>query len=169
MSLCFQVDLLLKGEERATAETIESRAGGDPRTWTDADVAVILKETLAALSRHPWPGNVRELQNVIHRAILACRSDEITLQDLPPDYRTMDERALHENSMTTSSINDHEPVIPLKELERREIKKALRATNGSVGKAAKLLGIGRATLYRRLAELELPTGKDASSPSSESS
>jgi transcriptional regulator of acetoin/glycerol metabolism len=44
-------------------------------------------------------------------------------------------------------------VTPLKELERREIEKALRVTNGSVEKAAKLLGIGRATLFRRVAEM----------------
>lgn len=45
-------------------------------------------------------------------------------------------------------------VVPLRELENREIKKAMRVTKGSVGKAAKLLGIGRATLYRRLSEME---------------
>ena len=48
-----------------------------------------------------------------------------------------------------------EDIVPLRELERRAIQRALRATHGSVGRAAKLLGIGRATLYRRLAELEL--------------
>jgi transcriptional regulator of acetoin/glycerol metabolism len=56
---------------------------------------------------------------------------------------------------STQQLREHqETVIPLKELERREILKALRVTRGSVGQAAKLLGIGRATLYRRLAELE---------------
>jgi DNA-binding NtrC family response regulator len=46
-------------------------------------------------------------------------------------------------------------VVPLRDLERHAIEAALAATGGSVGKAAKLLGIGRATLYRRLAALEL--------------
>jgi DNA-binding NtrC family response regulator len=128
-------------------------------------VRSVSPETLEALSRHPWPGNVRELQNVIHRAVLACRSDEITLLDLPPDFRTADERMNENTAISNPTVDDLDgPVIPLKELERREIKKALRATNGSVGKAAKLLGIGRATLYRRLAELELPPGKELSSP-----
>jgi DNA-binding NtrC family response regulator len=128
-------------------------------------VRSVSPETLEALSRHPWPGNVRELQNVIHRAVLACRSDEITLLDLPPDFRTADERMNENTAISNPTVDDLDgPVIPLKELERREIKKALRATNGSVGKAAKLLGIGRATLYRRLAELELPPGKDLSAP-----
>lgn len=48
-----------------------------------------------------------------------------------------------------------ETVTPLKELERREIEKALRVTKGSVGKAAKLLGIGRATLYRRVEQFSI--------------
>jgi DNA-binding NtrC family response regulator len=48
-----------------------------------------------------------------------------------------------------------EEVIPLRDLERRAIERALRATNGSVTKAAKLLGIGRATLYRRLSSPEM--------------
>ncbi len=50
---------------------------------------------------------------------------------------------------------ESEEVVPLRELERRAIERALRAANGSVTKAAKLLGIGRATLYRRLASPEM--------------
>ncbi len=68
---------------------------------------------------------------------------------------------MNENTaISNPTVDDLDgPVIPLKELERRGNQKALRATNGSVGKAAKLLGIGRATLYRRLAELELPPAR----------
>jgi transcriptional regulator of acetoin/glycerol metabolism len=54
-----------------------------------------------------------------------------------------------------------EEVTPIAELERREILKALRVTGGSVGKSAKLLGIGRATLYRRLGELDVLPGDRA--------
>ncbi len=110
-------------------------------------------EALEVLSRHPWPGNVRELQNVVQRSILACRSEEITLQDLPSDFR---QGMPAQTSNGTSAAHDSDDeVVPLKELERRAIQKALRVTQGSVSKAAKLLGIGRATLYRRLAELDL--------------
>ena len=52
--------------------------------------------------------------------------------------------------------DEDDTVVPLRELEERAIKKALRVTRGSVGRAAKLLGIGRATLYRRIAEIDLP-------------
>lgn len=54
----------------------------------------------------------------------------------------------------TAALTERATVTPLRELERREIEKALKVTNGSVLKAAKLLGMGRATLYRRLGELK---------------
>jgi DNA-binding NtrC family response regulator len=126
------------------------------------EVQSISPEALEALGRHLWPGNVRELQNVVHRSLLASRSDEITLADLPPDIR---ELALPAILPTVHAINgangnryqepSEDDIIPLRELERRAIQRALRATHGSVGRAAKLLGIGRATLYRRIATLDL--------------
>jgi DNA-binding NtrC family response regulator len=124
------------------------------------DVHSISPEALQALGRHHWPGNVRELQNVVHRSLLACRGDEISLADLPPDIR---ELALPDILPTVhvngNGVRHREPseedIIPLRELERRAIQRALRATHGSVGRAAKLLGIGRATLYRRIATLDL--------------
>jgi hypothetical protein len=51
----FNVDLLLKGEEHATTQTIDSAAGTDPRAWTDADVSTVIKDMLAALDRHKHP------------------------------------------------------------------------------------------------------------------
>ena len=112
-------------------------------------------EALDALARHAWPGNVRELENVIHRSVLACRGQEITLGDLPPDLRV--ERTPIEAVLESSEdlLGNEGEVVTLRELEQRAIRKALRVTRGSVGRAAKLLGIGRATLYRRLAELDV--------------
>jgi len=125
------------------------------------DVQSISPEALEALARHHWPGNVRELQNVVHRSLLACRSDEITLADLPPDIRELAlpaiSPAVHINGANGNRFQEpsEEDIVPLRELERRAIQRALRATHGSVGRAAKLLGIGRATLYRRIATLDL--------------
>jgi DNA-binding NtrC family response regulator len=125
------------------------------------DVHSISAEALEALGRHHWPGNVRELQNVVHRSLLACRGDEITLSDLPPDIRELALPAIlpqvHVNGANGNRYQEpsEEDIIPLRELERRAIQRALRATHGSVGRAAKLLGIGRATLYRRIATLDL--------------
>jgi two-component system response regulator HydG len=125
------------------------------------DVQSISPEALEALGRHHWPGNVRELQNVVHRSLLACRGDEITLADLPPDIRELALPAIlptvHVSGANGNRYQEpsEEDIIPLRELERRAIQRALRATQGSVGRAAKLLGIGRATLYRRIATLDL--------------
>jgi DNA-binding NtrC family response regulator len=120
------------------------------------EIKRISPEALDALNRHRWPGNVRELQNVVHRSLLACRGDEITLADLPADIRNAVLPPLPQlNGKGATESSRDEEVLPLRELERRAIQRALRATQGSVGRAAKLLGIGRATLYRRIATLDL--------------
>jgi DNA-binding NtrC family response regulator len=124
------------------------------------EVKRICPEALDALSRYQWPGNVRELQNVVHRSMLACRGDEIALGDLPADIRQYAMRYTPEPKNGTAAAqrpeNDDE-IITLRELERQAIARALRRTRGNVGQAARLLGIGRATLYRRLATLDLPS------------
>ncbi len=126
------------------------------------DVLRVHPDALDALSRYAWPGNVRELGNVVHRSMLACAGEEIVLADLPNDIRAL---VLPSLPPPTSGrpANDHdkldgEAVLPLRELERRAIERALKLTSGSVGKAAKLLGIGRATLYRRLSSSDFPQG-----------
>jgi DNA-binding NtrC family response regulator len=123
-----------------------------------AAVSRVSPDVMEALTRYDWPGNVRELENVILRSLLAARGGEITLADLPPAVRQAglsadrDPDSVGEPAAETSP--ESERVVPLRELERRAIEGALRSTHGSVGKAAKLLGIGRATLYRRLATLD---------------
>jgi DNA-binding NtrC family response regulator len=119
-------------------------------------------QALHALCLHTWPGNVRELQNTIHRAMLSCDGDEIGVADLPPDLR-----ANVLPRMPPVSAPDvprvptgDEAVVPLEELERRAIAHALRVAGGNVSTAAKLLGIGRATLYRRMNELHVPDKND---------
>jgi DNA-binding NtrC family response regulator len=113
-------------------------------------------QALELLTRHNWPGNVRELENVIHRSVLACRGDEIDEADIPSDLRPQESRPEATRTPADDALlGDDDSVLPLRELEQRAIKKALKLTRGSVGRAAKLLGIGRATLYRRLAELDL--------------
>jgi transcriptional regulator of acetoin/glycerol metabolism len=91
---------------------------------------------------------------------LACSGDVVRLSDLPADIRSGVLTALppapekRSGSRADEDFPEDE-VIPLRELERRAIQHALKVTQGSVSKAAKMLGIGRATLYRRIASLEL--------------
>lgn len=125
----------------------------------------VAPDALEAMTRHAWPGNVRELQNVLHRAVLSCDGDEIRLRDLPAELRTtmlpalplgVGDDAIHhrlDGTIAAAPPIDDDGSVCLRELERRAIERALKRSNGRVEQAAKLLGIGRATLYRRLAEV----------------
>jgi DNA-binding NtrC family response regulator len=122
-------------------------------------------DALAALMRYRWPGNVRELQNVVHRAMLACDGDEIGLSHLDPTIRAGVLPVLPARTPSnappgaeSAPRSDPNEVVPLRELERRAIVHALSVTKGSVERAARLLGMGRATLYRRLGNEGLAVG-----------
>lgn len=124
----------------------------------------VAPEALEALMRYSWPGNIRELEHVVHRSLLTTRDETIGLPDLPPEVRggtlgRFDERAgasPSDGSRLVDEMNFPEnEVIPLRELERRAIEHALRVTGGSVSVAAQKLGIGRATLYRRIASFDI--------------
>ncbi len=125
----------------------------------------VTPEALDALIAHPWSGNVRELQNVLHRAMLSADGDEVELSDLPAELRA---RVLPAASMRgigaceavhadpfEALLGPEDEVPTLAALERRAIDRALRVTSGHIGHAARLLGIGRTTLYRRLHDLGL--------------
>ncbi|HEY0093377.1 MAG TPA: sigma-54 dependent transcriptional regulator [Archangium sp.] len=125
-------------------------------------------EVLEALLRYHWPGNVRELENVLHRAALSCDGPQIELAHLPSELRALVLPAIPKGlpsarEVLAEPLLEVDAVVPIRELERREILKALAVTNGSVTKAARLLGLGRATLYRRLGELNLSAALDAHS------
>jgi DNA-binding NtrC family response regulator len=123
------------------------------------------EEALQALMRYRWPGNVRELENVIQRALLSCDGARIELAHLPAELSALVLPSLPATPVPTAGPCPG-AVVPLRELERREILKALTVTNGSVTKAAKLLGLGRATLYRRLGELRIQLAPESVSEDS---
>jgi DNA-binding NtrC family response regulator len=116
-------------------------------------------EALDALVRYSWPGNVRQLEHVVHRSVLSARGEVIGLQDLPCEVRDEHLPSSRNNEGLVNraqllALPENE-VVPLRDLERLAIEHALRVTHGSVSLAAQKLGIGRATLYRRLASLDL--------------
>ena len=101
---------------------------------------------LQAILTYDWPGNVRELEKCVERACCSASSPVITLLDLPSEV-----------SGTTGSADLEGAgarVVPLSELERRSIEETLRLVGGDKLTAAKLLGIGKTTLYRKLKEYE---------------
>lgn len=103
------------------------------------------------LAEYPWPGNVRELRNVIERAVLLERRDELSGETL--------ERLL---DPTTAQAKERDPFIlpaggiDLAQLERSMIQQALQLTGGNQTRAAKLLGLTRDTLRYRLEKFEIP-------------
>jgi DNA-binding NtrC family response regulator len=122
-------------------------------------------EALEALLRYHWPGNVRELENVLQRAALCCDGPQIELAHLPAELRALVLPVIPKGfsasrEVAAAPLLEVDAIVPIRELERREILKALAVTNGSVTKAARLLGLGRATLYRRLGELNLSAEVD---------
>ena len=134
------------------------------------DVRRISAEAVDALLAHRWSGNVRELQNVIHRAMLTCQSDQIGLGDLPAHLQTpvlppIKAREEAESSLPPNSVRTPRlPTLMLRDLERMAIGLALEQTKGHIGSAAKLLGLGRATLYRRLVETGMKLDAEGPEP-----
>ena len=134
----------------------------------------VSEPAMEALEHHPFPGNVRELLNVLQSAAVLAVGDEIRLRDLSPQVRAFDSAlptvngshprpadqgsetvqepsALSSNTrrrMTPTSLD--ELPVGLDDIERWAVKRALRESDGRVTDAARALGIGRTTLYRKL-------------------
>jgi PAS domain S-box-containing protein len=99
---------------------------------------------LTMLLRHDWPGNVRELKAAIDHALIHCHGDEIQTRDLPQEISCL---ALEDSAASGDRGR------PPDHGEQERILAMLEHTGGNCARAAKLLGIGRATLYRRMGRL----------------
>jgi DNA-binding NtrC family response regulator len=133
------------------------------------------RATMAALCGYSWPGNVRELENVVERAATLCDGEVIQTTDLPPTVRQpavadgaetgLSEAATPdalyplqigaEKPRSTGSTGTLASLEPLKDFLREQevayLNRALAQTGGDKEKAAALLGVSLATLYRKLA------------------
>jgi DNA-binding NtrC family response regulator len=103
------------------------------------------------LMEYDWPGNVRELENCMERAVALCRLDEITVDDLPTKVQE------HHHSKIVISTDSPAELITLDEMERRYVRQVLGAVGGNKTHAARILGIDRRSLYRRLEEPHQPS------------
>jgi DNA-binding NtrC family response regulator len=115
-------------------------------------------EASSLLSGYSWPGNVRELENAIQRAVIAAER-RIEPQHLPPRLR---EESPAPASESQSASSPRSPLIATEELnlerlEQRTIEKALERTRGNLAEAGRLLGLSRATLYRKVKIYKLRT------------
>ena len=91
------------------------------------------------LVRHDWPGNVRELENAVEHAVVLARGSRIGVEDLPQEV-----------GLALPATSAPGAIRPLAEVEREYILAVLRASGGNRAQAAAKLGIGAATLYRKL-------------------
>ena len=107
-------------------------------------------DTLKALQARSWMGNVRELRNAVERALVVARGRFIAVEDLADSGRDGDGDGAGDAT--------READFPtLEVLERAHIVQALERTRGNVKQAAELLGIGRSTLYRKIADYGIPS------------
>ncbi len=102
------------------------------------DPIKVSARAMSLMLDYQWPGNVRELQNAVQFAFVKCNANIIEADDLPIELREAETRYVRRG--------------PSKKLNSESVSSALIKTGGNKAKAAKLLGVGRATLYRFLAD-----------------
>jgi DNA-binding NtrC family response regulator len=102
------------------------------------------------LLAYRWPGNVRELRNCVERMVVMARGDRLTLKDVPADIRNAVAEALHEPSEEPDEPTAAGRILDIDANERELIVRALQQTAGNRTEAARILGISRRTLHRKL-------------------
>ncbi len=98
---------------------------------------VISPDVFRAFMNYSWPGNVRELQNVVKYAVVKCKDQLIEIKHLPPMFTLPDVKRSRKRKLTSFSVN-----------------KALAGNGGNKVKAARTLGVSRATLYRFIDDMK---------------
>jgi DNA-binding NtrC family response regulator len=128
-------------ERREDIPLLVKRFLADLRAEIGKPVSGTSTEAMRVLTAYRWPGNVRELRSALEFAVIRTRSERIQPDDLPPELDA--------------------PPADSDEAERRRYENALERAGGNRTRAAELLGISRATFYRRLGQLGLdPSGTD---------
>ncbi len=101
---------------------------------------------MAALVSYDWPGNIRQLRNAIRTVAVMCEGDSIELRDIPTELRPTRRLAGPAQNAADMSLGD---------MEKNAIEETLEKVDGNREKAAKILGIGERTLYRKIKEYNL--------------
>jgi DNA-binding NtrC family response regulator len=133
------------------------KESGVVRTFSDS--------TLRVMTEYDWPGNVRELENAIERACALSSGPVLHMGDLPTQLQNFrlqqgpmvhDERGAPERGESLRA-GDGE-IVSIAEMEKHAILETIRQLKGDKLMAAKLLGIGKTTLYRKLKEYGISEG-----------
>ena len=126
----------------------------------EGPVLQLAEDASVALARHAWPGNVRELVHALERGATLCEGGMIRLADLPPEFQNSAPPAKAESENPSAAIPTPRIVAPaghsltlkayLKQCEQQYIRRVLEEQGDDKEKAAKILGVSVATLYRKL-------------------
>jgi PAS domain S-box-containing protein len=136
-----RIKLPLLGERREDMPLLIAAFLGQSRAATGKAVQGVSNQAMRVLLQHDWPGNVRELKSAIDFATLHCKAAVIKAEDLPPEIVY----SKHSQAAAGGPFQD----------ERQRLLAALDGAKGNRTVAARHLGISRATLYRRLADLDI--------------
>jgi two-component system, NtrC family, response regulator len=109
---------------------------------TNKPVPVLQKEYLEALQHYDWPGNIRELKNIIERSVILNDEQQLTVKNLPVELQAAHPQSLHS-------------AFELAGAEKLHVQKVLNYTKGNKTEAARLMGIGLTTLYRKIEEYKI--------------
>ena len=121
---------------------------------TGSKVAGIIDAVMNIFAGYEWPGNIRQLRNTIRTMVVMSDRDKIDVHDLPPEINRVRQLPGGPASLTTGQAKSASD-MPLNEIERQAIIDTLAKTGNNREKAAKLLGIGERTLYRKIKEYNL--------------
>jgi transcriptional regulator of acetoin/glycerol metabolism len=119
---------------------------------------------MKALLAYDWPGNVRELENCLERAVALGDQGIIEVKDLPPAIVSTEKQR---DALASPGFSDHASDLratDLEDIERATIARVFSQVNGDKAVAGKMLGISRATLYRKLKRYNI-SGREGTPPS----
>ncbi len=141
-------------ERTGDASLLAQRFLDNRRESIGGRVMSFAAETLAAIDDYHWPGNIRQLEGLIERLTITCRSEIIGVTDLPPE---MNRSGISQPNNSVSPVDakplpkpETSPLMPMERLQKQAIQEALDQVGGNVVMAANLLGVGQATVYRKM-------------------
>jgi DNA-binding NtrC family response regulator len=111
---------------------------------SDKQIAGISNSASEKLLNYTWPGNIRELRNIIERAVVLTHYEKISVDDLPEKIRN------YKTSQFLVESDNPSELVPIQEVEHRYILHVLKTVGGNKTLAARVLGLDRKTLYRKL-------------------
>ena len=147
----FEIKLPPLRERREDLPLLVNHFIGEASRVQQRPIRDIAKDAMQHLMQYGWPGNVRELKNSIEHAFVTVSGDCLTLLDLPSEVR---------NAGAGATISSSSPLLhstPGENAERERIEEALRKTHGHKMEAARILGMSRVTLWKKINRLRIET------------